>query len=45
MKKGRPAHTLSVLVAADRAEPVRAAIFRQTSTIGLREQPQARAGP
>jgi uncharacterized protein (DUF111 family) len=39
MKKGRPAHTLSVLVAAERAEPVRAAIFRQTSTIGLREQP------
>jgi uncharacterized protein (TIGR00299 family) protein len=39
MKKGRPAHTLSVLVAADRAEQVRAAIFRQTSTIGLREQP------
>jgi uncharacterized protein (TIGR00299 family) protein len=42
MKKGRPAHTLSVLVAADRAEPVRAAIFRQTSTIGLREQPLAK---
>ena len=39
MKKGRPTHTLSVLVAADLAEPVRAAIFRQTSTIGLREQP------
>ena len=39
MKKGRPAHTLSVLVPADLAEPVRAAIFRQTSTIGLREQP------
>ncbi len=39
MKKGRPAHTLSVLVAADRAPAVRAAIFRQTSTIGLREQP------
>ena len=39
MKKGRPAHTLSVLVAADRAAGVRAAIFRQTSTIGLREQP------
>jgi uncharacterized protein (TIGR00299 family) protein len=39
MKKGRPAHTLSVLVAAERAAPVRAAIFRQTSTIGLREQP------
>lgn len=39
MKKGRPAHTLSVLVRADRAAAVRAAIFRQTSTIGLREQP------
>ncbi|GAA2140624.1 nickel pincer cofactor biosynthesis protein LarC [Nocardioides koreensis] len=39
MKKGRPAHTLSVLVAADRAAAVRAEIFRQTSTIGLREQP------
>jgi len=39
MKKGRPAHTLSVLVAADRAAHVRATIFRQTSTIGLREQP------
>jgi len=39
MKKGRPAHTLSVLVAADRAAGVRAEIFRQTSTIGLREQP------
>jgi pyridinium-3,5-bisthiocarboxylic acid mononucleotide nickel chelatase len=39
MKKGRPAHTLSVLVAAERAAGVRAAIFRQTSTIGLREQP------
>jgi uncharacterized protein (TIGR00299 family) protein len=39
MKKGRPAHTLSVLVRSDRAAAVRAAIFRQTSTIGLREQP------
>lgn len=39
MKKGRPAHTLSVLVAADKAADVRAAIFRETSTIGLREQP------
>ncbi len=39
MKKGRPAHTLSALVDAARAADVRAAIFRQTSTIGLREQP------
>jgi pyridinium-3,5-bisthiocarboxylic acid mononucleotide nickel chelatase len=39
MKKGRPAHTLSALVDAARADDVRAAIFRQTSTIGLREQP------
>ncbi len=39
MKKGRPAHTLSALVDASRASAVRAAIFRQTSTIGLREQP------
>ncbi len=39
MKKGRPAHTLSVLVSAGVAPAVRATIFRQTSTIGLREQP------
>lgn len=37
MKKGRPAHTLSVLVAADRADAVRREVFRQTTTIGLRE--------
>lgn len=37
MKKGRPAHTLSALVANDRAGAVRTAIFEQTSTIGLRE--------
>lgn len=37
MKKGRPAHTLSVLVATPRLDAVRTAIFRQTSTIGLRE--------
>ena len=37
MKKGRPAHTLSVLVAADLAQDVRGVVYRQTSTIGLRE--------
>ena len=38
MKKGRPAHTLSVLVPADRAAAARATIFRETSAIGVREQ-------
>ena len=38
MKKGRPAHTLSVLVSAQVAAAVRREIFRQTSTIGIREQ-------
>jgi len=37
MKKGRPAHTLSVLAGADVAAAVRREIFRQTSTIGVRE--------
>ena len=39
MKKGRPAHTLSALVDGHSAAAVRTAIFRQTTTIGLREQP------
>lgn len=38
MKKGRPAHTLHVLVDEERAEKVREAVFRHTSTIGVREQ-------
>jgi uncharacterized protein (TIGR00299 family) protein len=37
MKKGRPAHTLSVLVAGDRVDVVRREVYRHTSTIGLRE--------
>ena len=37
MKKGRPAHTLHALVGDDHAQAVRAEIFRQTSTIGVRE--------
>jgi uncharacterized protein (TIGR00299 family) protein len=37
MKKGRPAHTLSVLCGPDRAAALRAVIYAQTSTIGVRE--------
>ncbi len=37
MKKGRAAHTLSVLVRADRVADVRAAIYTETSAIGMRE--------
>ncbi len=36
MKKGRPAHTLSVLVRAERSDAVRAVMFAETSAIGLR---------
>ena len=37
MKKGRPAHTLSVLVAPEALEAVRREVYRHTSTIGMRE--------
>lgn len=37
MKKGRPAHTLSVLVRADRVEAARQVVFAETSAIGLRQ--------
>jgi uncharacterized protein (TIGR00299 family) protein len=42
MKKGRPAHTFHALVAPDRAAEVRAAVFRETTTIGIREHTVAR---
>ena len=38
MKKGRPAHTLSVLCPFAAADAVRRVVFTETSTIGLREQ-------
>ncbi|MCU1673576.1 MAG: hypothetical protein JWN77_1689, partial [Frankiales bacterium] len=38
MKKGRPAHTLSVLCTDAAADACRRVVFRETSTIGLREQ-------
>ena len=37
MKKGRPAHTLSVLCGYDAAARVRARVFTLTTTIGVRE--------
>jgi uncharacterized protein (TIGR00299 family) protein len=39
MKKGRAAHTLSVLCRPDAVAAVRAAVFATTSTIGLRTVP------
>jgi uncharacterized protein (DUF111 family) len=39
MKKGRPAHTLSVLCGPDEVPTVQAAVFATTSTIGLRLVP------
>lgn len=39
MKKGRPAHTLCVLVEPEVAEHVRAVMFAETTTIGIREAP------
>jgi hypothetical protein len=42
MKKGRPAHTLSVLASPDRLDAVRRVVFEQTSTIGVRETAYAK---
>jgi uncharacterized protein (TIGR00299 family) protein len=39
MKKGRPAHTLSVLCTYAEADAVRRVVFTETSTIGLRSTP------
>jgi len=37
MKKGRPAHTLTVMAQPDQAPRLRELVLRQTSTIGVRE--------
>jgi uncharacterized protein (DUF111 family) len=39
MKKGRPAHTLAVLVRSQLAGALRDVIFTETTTIGIRETP------
>ncbi len=43
MKKGRPAHTVSALVQATSAAAVRQVLFRETSTLGLRESVVAKS--
>ncbi|MBM2614322.1 nickel pincer cofactor biosynthesis protein LarC [Actinoplanes sp. LDG1-06] len=42
MKKGRPAHTLSVLCPSGLAGPLRDQIFRDTSTLGVRHSPRGK---
>jgi uncharacterized protein (TIGR00299 family) protein len=42
MKKGRPAHTLCVLCRPDDAAALRERIFRDTTTLGVREGPLRR---
>jgi uncharacterized protein (DUF111 family) len=42
MKKGRPAHTFRALARPDAADEVRRTIFRETTTIGIREYPVTR---
>ncbi|HUR12966.1 MAG TPA: nickel pincer cofactor biosynthesis protein LarC [Mycobacteriales bacterium] len=39
MKKGRPAHTVSALVPEAALPAVRGVLFRETTTLGLRERP------
>jgi uncharacterized protein (TIGR00299 family) protein len=43
MKKGRPAHTLTVLCAPQRVPALRAVIFGHTSTLGLRESARGKS--
>ena len=45
MKKGRPAHTLSVLTDDEHADAVRRVVFTESSTIGLREHRVGQARP
>jgi pyridinium-3,5-bisthiocarboxylic acid mononucleotide nickel chelatase len=40
MKKGRPAHTLTVLCSPAVAGDLREQVFRETSTLGVRESPR-----
>jgi pyridinium-3,5-bisthiocarboxylic acid mononucleotide nickel chelatase len=42
MKKGRPAHQVSALCTQPAAAAVRATLFRETSTLGIRETPAAK---
>jgi uncharacterized protein (TIGR00299 family) protein len=42
MKKGRPAHVLSVLTPVGAADDVRRVVFTESSTIGVREHPVAK---
>jgi len=42
MKKGRPAHTLSVLCDADHRAPLRRVVLEHTTTLGVREHQVAR---
>ena len=45
MKKGRPAHTVSVLARPDQAADLRYLLLSLTSTIGVRETESAQDGP
>ncbi|MBV9291438.1 MAG: nickel pincer cofactor biosynthesis protein LarC [Frankiales bacterium] len=44
MKKGRPAHTVGALAPAEAVAAVRAVLFRESSTIGVRQSPVDKHG-